>query len=98
MSQGITVRSLAEMVSGSLHETLQQAPAGHPRPVASRHHQQAAASIPIQFFLMADQAAHLRASAAPEVPSLRAGRLLTASTLRVCGHLSRRCGEHGGRP
>ncbi len=94
MSQDITLKGAAEMVSRPLHEPLHQAPAGSLRPSVIRNVRLATPGNPIQFFLMADQAAHLQATEAPGISNLCAGRLFPA-TPRVFGHSSRTCVEHG---
>ena len=96
MSQDITVKSAAQKAWRTLHEPLERAPAGSVRPYANRHGRLAAASTPIHFFLMADQAGRLRASEAPGMCSLRARRPAPATAWHVFVHSSRMCGEHEG--
>ena len=98
MSQDITVKSAAQKAWRILHEPLEQAPAGSLRPYANSHGWLAAASTPIQFFLMADQTGRLPASEAPGIGNLRARRLAPATGRHVFIHSSRMCGEHEGSP
>ena len=98
MSLDITVKSAAQMAWRPLHEPLEQAPAGSVRPYANSHGRLAAASTPIQFLLLADQAGRLRTSEALGIGNLRARRLAPATARHVFIHSSRMCGAHEGSP